>query len=355
MSGCRAERPTYVVFGAVLLLLLELLPAAAQTGAPTPLTPAPPAAPQTPPAAPAPPPTAGNSAIETAPLAEIINDADGPLEGAAGLGTDMWRGTSRSLAETLIPQIPITNSVSERGLIRRLLLTSATPPDGNRGTDFFRLRAERLLALGYASDAASLLMLAPSGAKDPAAAAEFADTLLLAGSIDKACAILDQNPALAADPHGERLQILCSIHGGDRDRAYFLFDLMREQGGEDPALAAALTIADGAKSATFPADAAPSPVLIALLAHGNASPPERWYKSADLDTLPALIALPGTSEARISAAERATRLALVEPTFLASAYDAVEIPGAERDAAVTAAPNTIRRRAALHQAVQQAP
>ena len=230
MSGCRAERPTYVVFGAVLLLLLELLPAAAQTGAPTPLTPAPPAAPQTPPAAPAPPPTAGNSAIETAPLAEIINDADGPLEGAAGLGTDMWRGTSRSLAETLIPQIPITNSVSERGLIRRLLLTSATPPDGNRGTDFFRLRAERLLALGYASDAASLLMLAPSGAKDPAAAAEFADTLLLAGSIDKACAILDQNPALAADPHGERLQILCSIHGGDRDRAYFLFDLMREQG-----------------------------------------------------------------------------------------------------------------------------
>ena len=121
MRNCRADCSTNLVFGAIFLLLLELVPAAAQTGAPTPLTPSAPA-PQAPtPAAPVPP--TGGSQIETAPLAEIINDADGPLEGTAGLGIDLWRGTSRSLAETLVPQIPTTSSLAERGLIRRLLLT----------------------------------------------------------------------------------------------------------------------------------------------------------------------------------------------------------------------------------------
>src|SRR5206468_10263697 len=126
--------------GTILLLLLELLPAAAQTGAPTPLA-APPLATQTPAPA-APPSTTGTSGVETAPLADIVNDAIGPLEGAAGLGIDLWRGTSRSLAETLIPQIPNADSLAERGLIRRLLLTSATPPEGKGVSDFVRLRAE---------------------------------------------------------------------------------------------------------------------------------------------------------------------------------------------------------------------
>jgi hypothetical protein len=351
MRNCRADCSTTLVFGAIFLLLLELVPAAAQTGAPTPLTPSAPA-PQAPtPAAPVPP--TGGSQIETAPLAEIINDADGPLEGTAGLGIDLWRGTSRSLAETLIPQIPTTSSLAERGLIRRILLTSATPPDGNRSADFFRLRAERLLALGYAADAASLLMLAPGAGKDAAAAAEFADALLLAGSLDKVCALPEQNPAFAADPAGERLQIFCALRAGDRDRAYFLFDVMREQGPDDPAFASALSIADGAKS-TLPGDANPSPIVIALLAQGKAAPPDRWFKSADLAELASLLALPGTSEAKISAAERATRLGLVEPNVLGAAYDALAVSGAEREEAATVAPNTIRRRAALHQAVQQA-
>jgi hypothetical protein len=332
---------------------LAAFPAAAQISAPTPLTPSAPAPQAQTPAAPPPAPAAGGSQIETAPLAEIVNDADGPLEGTAGLGIDLWRGTSRSLVETLIPQIPITSSLAERGLIRRLLLTSATPPDGNRATDLFRLRAERLLALGYAADAASLLLLAPSPAKDPAAAAELTDALLLAGSLDKACALPEQNPAFAADPAGERLQIFCAMRAGDRDRAYFLFDLMREQGPDDPAFATALTLADGAKSSSLPADASPSPIVIALLAQAKAAPPDRWFKSADLAELPSLLALPGSSEAKISAAERATRLGLVEPSVLASAYDDLEVPAAEREAAITVAPNSIRRRAALHQAVQQ--
>src|SRR5262249_53018698 len=128
----------------------------------------------------------------------------------------------------------------------------------------------------------------------------------------------------------------------------------REQGPDDPAFAAALTIADGAKPTALPADAVPTPLLIAFLTDGKAAPPDRWFKSANDAALPELLALPGASEARISAAERGVRLGLVEPGLLASAYDSLEVSAADREAAATAAPNTIRRRAALHQAVQQA-
>jgi hypothetical protein len=77
--------------------------------------------------------------------------------------------------------------------------------------------------------------------------------------------------------------------------------------------------------------------VIALLAQGKAAPPDRWFKSADLAELAKPARLPGASEAKISAAERATRLGLVEPNVLGSAYDALAVSGAEREEAGTVA------------------
>jgi hypothetical protein len=373
MSGCRAERPARFALGAALALALQAVPAGAQTGAPTPLFPPPtgagaPAAAQP---APAPPPGPGGQAapagaggspaspaspsVEAAPLPELVNDAVGPLEGSTRLGSDIWRGTSRSLAEALIPQIPAVESPPARALARRLLLTSAQPPDGAGAADLIALRAERLMALGYAADAASLMALWPAAKLDAARAAQLADALLLAGDLDRACALAGQNAALAADPSGPRLQILCALHVGDRDRAYLLYDILREQGPEDPALSAALTIADGGTGIALPKDAPLSPLLLAFLGKGNAAPPEAWYRSAEPAHLPRLLALPGTGEARIAAAERAARLGLIEPGALGAAYQAIEIPAKELQAAAAATPETLRKRAAIYQASQRAP
>jgi hypothetical protein len=371
MSGCRAERLVRFGLGAALLLSIHVIPAAAQTGAPTPLFPAPSGtaapAPQPAPGAPAgPAPPAGPAApsgspaapapagIETAPLPEIVNDAIGPLEGPTSLGADLWRGTSRSLTEALIPQIPAFESPAARALTRRLLLTSAQPPEGTGTADFIGIRADRLLGLGYAGDAANLLSLQPAAKLDGPAAAKLADALLLAGHVDRACALLGQNAALAADPAGERLQILCALHAGDRDHAYFLYDLMREQGPEDPAFSAALTIADGGTGISLPKDAPLTPLLLAMLAKGNGVPPDDWYARAEPAHLPLLLALPGKEEARAAASERAARLGLIEPAALGSAYQALEIPAQELQAAAAATPETLRRRAILFQAAQQA-
>jgi hypothetical protein len=378
MSGCRADRLARFAFGAALALTLHAVSAGAQTGAPTPLFPPPagagasptgqpPAAaqpapaPLTEPGGPAAPAGAvgtpaapASPSVEAAPLPELVNDAVGTLEGSASLGSDLWRGTSRSLAEALIPQIPGAESAPARALARRLLLTSAQPPDGAGTTDFIGLRAERLMALGYAADAAGLMALWPAAKLDGPRAAQLADALLLAGELDRTCALAGQNAALAAEPAGARLQILCALQAGDRDRAYFLYDLLREQGPEDPALSAALTIADGGTGIALPKDAPLTPLLLALLAKGNGAPPEGWYRSAEAAHLPRLLALPGTGEARAAAAERAARLGLIEPGALGAAYQAVEIPAKELQAATASTPETLRKRAALYQASQQA-
>jgi hypothetical protein len=360
MSGCRAEpliRPALV---ALVLFWLQSFPAAAQTGAPTPLVPPPSPGAADSPAPGAPPSAAAPAApaprgIEAAPLPEVANDALGPLEGPTSLGADLWRGTSRSLAETLIPQIPAMESPGARALSRRLLLTSAQPPEGAGSADLLQLRAERLMALGYPADAAALLSLAPAAKMDAVAAGRLAEAWLLAGDVDRACGVVGQNAAFAAEPAGQRLQILCALHGGDRDRAYFLYDLLREQGAEDPAFFAALAIADGGQGIALPKDAALSPLLLAMLKKGNGAPPESWYASAGPAQLPLLAALPGTSEARVGAAERAARLGLIEPAALAAAYGALEIPAKELQGAFTATPDTLRRRAAIHRAVEQTP
>ncbi|MDF2763373.1 MAG: antifreeze protein [Rhodospirillales bacterium] len=360
MSGCRAERPARVGLAAALLLHLAVLPAAAQTGGPTPLFPPPSSQPPAPdaPAGTAPPGGAATTApapagIETAPLSDIVNDAVGPLEGPTSLGADLWRGTSRSLAEALIPQIPAMESPAARAMTRRLLLTSAQPPEGAGTTDFIRLRAERLRGLGYAGDAASLLALTPSARLDAQAASQLADALLLAGDLDRACALASQNAALATAPAGERLQIFCALHGGDRDRAYFLYDLMREQGPEDPAFSTALAIADGGTGLALPKDAPLTPLLLAMLGKGNGAPPEAWYRLAEPAHLPRLLALPGSGEARAGAAERAARLGLIDPATLGAAYQALEIPAKELQAAAASTPETLRRRATLYKAAQQ--
>jgi hypothetical protein len=353
---------------------LHALPAGAQTGAPTPLFPPPAGAGASPtaqpPAAaqPPPPPGAGgpvapdasgtptpaSPGVEAAPLPELVNDAVGTLEGATSLGSDLWRGTSRSLAEALIPQVPAAESAPARALARRLLLTSAQPPDGAGATDLIGIRAERLMALGYPADAAGLMALWPAAKLDGTRAARLADALLLAGEPDRACALAAQNAALAADPSGQRLQIFCALQAGDRDRAYFLYDLLREQGPEDPALSAALTIADGGTGIALPKDAPLTPLLLAFLAKGNAAAPEGWYRSADAAHLPRLLALPGTGEARAAAAERAARLGLIEPGALGAAYQAIEIPAKELQAAAAVTPESLRKRAALYQASQKA-
>src|SRR5208282_3087781 len=202
MSASRASRLAAALLGALLLSMAradagasEPVPRLAQVqGAPIQIVPLPPphlnegatpgggaeppaeAAPTAPAgggAAPAQagPPTgaarvpASPKGIEVDKLAATGREAAGVLDARqGGLGAELWRGTPHALVEGLIQALPASiPSPALRELARRLLLTSATPPEGatGGGPDLLSLRAQKLAEMGDFEDLKALMAAAP--------------------------------------------------------------------------------------------------------------------------------------------------------------------------------------------------
>ncbi|MEA2783476.1 MAG: hypothetical protein QOK29_5020 [Rhodospirillaceae bacterium] len=318
----------------VLCLLLTAGSAAAQsTTAPTVLTPLVPGGgttggDTTQPTAPGPSTTPATSGVEVDTLAEVTPDYGGTLEeGAGGFPIDMWRGTDRALVERLLPQLPAAkSSPAMRDLARRLLLTNAEAPAGrSSGVDLFGVRAERLAALGLASDAAALLALQPSRSVDPASARLRVDSLLLAGDVDAACkAVNDTRKAASADAGWQKAQIFCQFRTKQIDQAVLGLDLLREQGQNDPAFFA---LADGlnrkkpVKLSSLPA---PTPLDLAMLRAAKLPIPEDAVQAPDPNVL-AAIARDASVEPkiRLAAAEQAAAAGSLSIDQLRKAYTGI--------------------------------
>ena len=105
-------------------------------------------------------PGTGDSSVKIRGLGEVDTEAVGLAEhNAGGLSADMWRGTSRAVAERLLTAMPDRlASSAAHDLARRLLLIAAEPPASARGDiSLVKLRVEKLNALGAAEDAERLL------------------------------------------------------------------------------------------------------------------------------------------------------------------------------------------------------
>ena len=111
-------------------------------------------------------------------------------ESQGGLGKGMWHGTQAATVRKILPALPAASgSRSMQLLTRRMLLSSATPPEGNRGLtpSLMELRAERLYAMGALDGLAQLLKASPSSLASPGLARIEIDTWLLAGEVKTAC------------------------------------------------------------------------------------------------------------------------------------------------------------------------
>ncbi len=77
-------------------------------------------------------PASGAAEFEVEAAATVDPEAVGLLEEAdGGFGFDMWRGTRRPLVERLLPRLAAgSTSRARNDLTRRLLLSTATPPEG---------------------------------------------------------------------------------------------------------------------------------------------------------------------------------------------------------------------------------
>src|SRR5262249_47772066 len=154
----------------------------------------------------------------------------------AGLGANIWQGSSGAQLITLIPKLPAPQTQpSLRDLQLRLLLTKAPGPNAGNGIDpLVPLRAERLHAMGFSTEAMLLTKgAANAGSGDPRAGFEKA---LDATDANTACAKVEEaaSSQQVLDLYWRKALLFCQITREQDEQASLGLDLIRESAGKDP-------------------------------------------------------------------------------------------------------------------------
>ncbi len=177
----------------------------------------------------------GRAGIQVDHLSGVNPDSVGALSVAqGGFGPTMWAGAKRPLVDALLPQLPVrTPSPAMRGLIRRLLLSTAVPPDGE-GTPghLIALRIGLLSDMGELEGAAALLGAVPGRARSGELIRLEADGLLLSDEAPKACALAANQIRQSDIPYWQKILIFCQVLAGEQEKAFLGTSLLREM--EDP-------------------------------------------------------------------------------------------------------------------------
>ncbi len=325
---------------------VDILPPAVSSE-PTPIVPTPapeatPGAPAAESAAPAPakeaaPPTAAPGAetpsVEVVQVAPPDPESVGLIEEAdGGFPYDMWKGTPRVLVETLLPRLPAGVAwPAINGLSRRLLLSTAAPPEGLRTRNLVSLRIGRLWAMGLGAETNRLLRLAPGDADDPTLARVRLDGLLLTADNAGACALARDLVRRGDVPYWDMIHIFCQALAGQHDAAALGVDLLRERGTEpDETFLALLRAMAGEPDVAIPAPREPTALHLAMLTAARLPPPDGMVENAG-PAIARAIALTAAAplDQRLRAAERAAAMGVLPVKMLAELYDSVPFTSEE--------------------------
>lgn len=307
-------------------------------------------------------PGSAGSGITVSTLGGVDASAAGLLdEKNGGLGADMWRGATRSEVERYLAQMPVvTGSPVMNDLARRLLLTTAQPPEGTQGgASLLAIRLERLTLAGHADLAVELAKTVQAD-KSPAVALARARAALAAGAHDEACAALADIPTGTDPAHDAtaafslKLSAFCQVLAGKKTEANLTLDLAREEGLDDPMFYSLVAEAtDGLKlKADDPKQLDILDVALYRLAHR-----ELPKNAGAIATVPVVQTLARDEslppETRILAGERAAMLGLIEADELAKLYNLQPFTQVDFDGlkAATFPPEPAFRRALLYQAI----
>ena len=233
--------------------------------------------------------------------------------GKSDLPNDLWQGSSGTLAKLVIPEVashPLTPAAA--ALARHVLEVGANGPEGaGADPDLAGARAEALLQLGDVAAAQAIVDGASSLPQLTALSRVAAETALIAGQDDKACAVGD---ALVMGREGGfwlRLRAYCQGRSGQSAPAQLTLELSDQQEHRPDFDRLMTALLSGAGGATAPAlddaldfaisrrlgldwtsamNAAPASIAVAVARDGAAPP-----------------------AARLAAAARAARLGLAIP------------------------------------------
>lgn len=387
MTSFRADPMRRTALWAALALVLAAGAAQAQSGRPTPLAPPNPLSPsQTGPSGtrPTAPPVRPAATIESQPLsnetakpgeASVAPVASDPLrpvdteslglmsEQQGGFGVTLWSNTRRDVVEALLPRLPTNvTAPSLQSLERRLLLSIATPPEGDRaGSGLMPIRVERLYARGDVLAALDLANALPPRDVDPRIALARANARLLGGDVAGACQearqrVTQGQAQTAAGTYWDKVTAFCDLNDKEIDRAQLGLALVRDQGDKDAAFFTLAEAMGGNAKAQLKSLPAATPVTLAMLrATGQALPADAG--PLDQPAIARAIAQSGGAPAalKLEAAIRAASYGAIAPEELAQIYVQPDYQPAQGANAFSEAAKIggARARAILYRAAQQ--
>lgn len=281
---------------------------------------------------PLPPPVSGPSGIQVDALSSLSPDSVGTLGPAeGGLGSDMWRGTPRALADRLLPQLPAgTGSAAMRGLMRRLLLSTAIAPEGPGTGSLLGRRLDRLTAMGDRAALADLLKVSPERGTDDSAQRAEADAQFLAGEVKQACAVVVGRIGASDDLHWRKALVFCQMVSGEGPKASLGASLLREQKIDDAPYFELLDAVAAPGKVTVASLPRPTALHIAMARVGKVKLPADVAGSGDPMVLAAVAVSPGLPpETQIDAAEKAEAAGALPTDTLRHIYGSVAFSKAE--------------------------
>jgi hypothetical protein len=280
-------------------------------------------------------------------------------DGNAGLGANIWQGSSGAQLVSLMPKLAAPQTQpSLRDLQLRLLLTKAPGPNAGSGVDtLVPLRAERLHAMGFSAEAMLLTKGAANAA--PADAKGAFEKALNGQDADSACAKVDEVVASpqTLDLYWRKALLFCQIQRGQKDQASLGLDLIRETPDKDAATKDFISLSSlllGETKRKPKLAGAPDPLLTAMMLNAGMKPKD--VQSAPPPKVSGLAAAAAT--ARDAGLPLNVRIESGEQAFAGGLVSADELIGLYRQAKFTGDPLTMpdsaMMRAQLYQAADQA-
>ena len=280
--------------------------------------------------------------IETDMLQAIDPDSFGVLEAdQGGFGIEMWSGSDRRIVEWLLPKLPVTaHSRVMRDLMRRLLLSNATAPQGpSDGPSLIALRISGLMAMGDMEAVESLLAVAPVHLDDEALLRAQVNNLFLVNDSAGACPNIRTAIRKSQDIFWQKGLIFCQALSGEHDRAVLGVDLMREQGMDaDSVFFKLVGSLLGEWEGKIDSLSDPTALQLAIARAGNLRLPGDVTQTRNPALLAAIAISPNADpEIRLAAAEKAESAGTLSTESLRQIYASIEFTSEELESALTTA------------------
>ena len=170
------------------------------------------------------------SGIQINRLDAVDVDAVGVLSNSqGGFGTNLWNGSQLLFIKRLLAEHPErVRSHVMRGLLRRVLLSAATPPKGAEGTAFTSARLEALMAMGEYKAGLALLEAIPRKNREAAFLTREVELHLVTGKVVKACGTVATEVTRRKDRFWQKALIYCQILASETSKAEFGLALLQE-------------------------------------------------------------------------------------------------------------------------------